>query len=83
MNNLQLKLYNRLWCNDGPSEKFLYRTCRNLSLLTKNDIMNGVRWPNPGIKAYYLKYIFPNMLSNTSLDFISGIGVTDYTHYDE
>ena len=30
----------------------------------------------------YLKNVFPNMLSNTFLDIISDIGVTDHRHYD-
>ena len=31
---------------------------------------------------HYVKNIFPNMLSNTFLDFISDTGVTDHGHYD-
>ena len=30
----------------------------------------------------YLKNIFPNMLGNTSLDFIPGMGITGHRHYD-
>ena len=30
------------WCNDGPSEKGLYRTCRKLSSLIENYVMEGV-----------------------------------------
>ena len=41
--------YNRLWCNDGPSEKVLYRTCRKLSSLIENYIMEEVRSPSPEI----------------------------------
>ena len=33
-------------------------------------------------KTCYLKKLFPNMLANTSLDFISDMGVTDRRHYD-
>ena len=44
--------------------------------------MEGVRSFSPEIQVYYLKYIFPNMLSNTFSDFISDMGVTDHRHYD-
>ena len=40
--------------------------------------MEGVRSPSPEIWDYYLKNIFPNMLSNISLDFILDMGVTDH-----
>ena len=40
--------------------------------------MEGVRSPSPEIWDYYLKNIFPNMLSNISLDFILDVGVTDH-----
>ena len=43
-----------------------------LSALIENCIMEGVRSPN----------IFPNMLWNTFLDFVSDTGVTDHRHYD-
>ena len=33
-------------------------------------------------KTVYLKKNYPNMLSNTSLDFISDMGVTDHNYYD-
>ena len=29
-------LYNRLWCNDGPSEKVIYQTCQKLSSMIEN-----------------------------------------------
>ena len=45
--------------------------------------MEGVRSPSPEIQDYYLKNIFPNMSSDTSLDFISGMGLTDHRHYDQ
>ena len=44
--------------------------------------MEEVRLPNPEIWNCHLKNIFPNMLSNTSLDFISDMGVTDHKHND-
>ena len=44
--------------------------------------MEGVRSPSPEIQDCYLKDIFPSILSNTSLDFISDMGVTDDRHYD-
>ena len=40
--------------------------------------MEGVRSPSPEIWDYYLKNIFPNMLSNISLDFILDMGLTDH-----
>ena len=40
--------------------------------------MEGVRSPSPEIWDYYLKNIFPNMLSNISLGFILDMGVTDH-----
>ena len=39
--------------------------------------MEKVRLPSPEILDCYLKNIFPNMLSNTSLDFILDMGVAD------
>ena len=43
-------LDNRLWCNDGVSEKVvLYRTWWKLSSLIKNYIMKGDRSPSPEI----------------------------------
>ena len=42
--------------------------------------MEGVRKPSPEIQDCYLKNIFPSMFSNTSLDFISDMGVIDYCH---
>ena len=44
--------------------------------------MEGVRSPSPEIYDYYLKYIFPNMLSNTFSGFIPDMGVTGHRHYD-
>ena len=44
--------------------------------------MEGVRSPSPEIQDCYLEKIFPSMLSNTSLDFILDMGVTDHRHYD-
>ena len=44
--------------------------------------MEEVRWPSPEILGCYLKNIFPNILSNTFLDFISDVGVTDHKEYD-
>ena len=38
-----------LWCNDKPSKKVLYRTCRNLSLLTENYNMEDDRSPSAEI----------------------------------
>ena len=40
--------------------------------------MEEVRLPSPEILDCYLKNIFPNMLSNTSLDFILDMGVADH-----
>ena len=45
--------------------------------------MEGVRSLSPEIQDFYLKNVFPNMLSNTSLDFISDMGVTNHRHYDQ
>ena len=39
--------------------------------------MKKVRLPSPEIQDRHLKKKFPNMLSNTYLDFISDIEVTD------
>ena len=44
--------------------------------------MKGVRSSSPEIQDCFLKNIFPNMVSNTSLDFTSDIGETDHRHYD-
>ena len=44
--------------------------------------MEGVRSPSPEIYDCYLKDIFPNILPNTSSDFISDMGVTYHRHYD-
>ena len=44
--------------------------------------MKGVKSRSPEIQDCYLKNIFPSMLLNTSLDFISDMGVTDHRHYD-
>ena len=44
--------------------------------------MDGVRSPGSEIKNCYLKTLFPNMLSNTSSNFISDTGVTDHKYYD-
>ena len=43
--------------------------------------MGQIRSPSPEILDCYLKNIFPNMLSNRSLDFISDMGVNDHKHY--
>ena len=40
--------------------------------------MEGVRSPGPEIWHCHRKNFFPNMLPNTSLDFISDMGVTDH-----
>ena len=44
--------------------------------------MEGVRLPSPEIQDCYLKNIFPNMMSNTSPDYISDMEVTDHRYYD-
>ena len=44
--------------------------------------MEGAGSPSPEIQDWYLKDNFPNMLSKTSLDFISDLGVNDHGHYD-
>ena len=45
--------------------------------------MEGVRSLSPEIQDCNLENIFPMiMLSNTSSDFISDVGVTDHRHYD-
>ena len=44
----------------------------------KITFMEGVRSLSP-----YLKNIFLNILSNTYLDFISVMEVTDHRHYDQ
>ena len=44
--------------------------------------MEEVRSPSPEIWDCYLKNIFPNMLSNTSFDFVLDMDVTDNKHYD-
>ena len=36
VNDQKLNMMNTLWCNDGPSEKFLYRTCWKLSAFIEN-----------------------------------------------
>ena len=43
--------------------------------------MEGIRSPSPDIKNSFLKNIFLDMLSNTSLDLISDMGATDHRHY--
>ena len=43
--------------------------------------MEGVISPSPEIQGHYLKNIFRSMLSNTALDFISNMEVTD--HFDQ
>ena len=43
--------------------------------------MEGVRSPSPETKNSFLKNFFLDMLSNTSFDFISDMGVTDHRHY--
>ena len=47
-----------------------------MSSLIEKYTMEGVRSPSPEIYNCYLKTIFPNMLSNTFLDFITDMGVT-------
>ena len=60
-----------------------YRTCRKLSLLTENQIVEGVRSPSPEIYDCYSKIIFLILcVANTSLDLISDMGITDHRHYD-
>ena len=49
--------------------------------MVENCIKEEVRSPSPEIKDCYLKDIFPNMLSKTSLDFIPYMEVTDHKHY--
>ena len=44
--------------------------------------MEEARSLSPEIQDCYLKNIFPNVISNTSRDFISDMGVTDHKHYD-
>ena len=51
-------------------------------LIHLNYIMEGVRSLFPEIQGCYLKNIFPNILSNTSSDFVSDMGVTYHIHYD-
>ena len=46
-------------------------------------IMEEVSLPSPEIWDCYLKNIFPNMFSNTSLDFVSDMEVTDHKHFDQ
>ena len=52
------------------------------SSLIENYIMEEVRSLSREIWDWYLKSIFLNILSNTTLDFISDMGVTDHKHYD-
>ena len=52
------------------------------SSLIENYIMEEVRSLSREIWDSYLKSIFLNILSNTTLDFISDMGVTDHKHYD-
>ena len=79
VSNAQL---NRLWRNDGPSEKVLYQTGRMLSSLIENYVIEGVRLHSPEIYDCHLTNIFPHMLSKTYLDFISDMGLTDHIHND-
>ena len=44
--------------------------------------MEGVCLPSPELQDCYLKNIFRNMLSNTSLDFNLHMGLTDHRQYD-
>ena len=50
--------------------------------LIENYIMERVMSLSPEIQICYLKNIFPNMLPNTTLDFIYDMGVTDHRHYN-
>ena len=61
----------------------LYRTCRKLSSLIENQIVEGVRSPSPEIFDSYLKNSFqiPYVVKHF-LDFISDMGVTEHRHYD-
>ena len=45
--------------------------------------MEGVRSPSAEIEDCYLKTIFPNMLPDKFLYFISDMGVTDPRYYDQ
>ena len=45
--------------------------------------MEEVRSSSPEKQDCRLKNVFRNMLSNTILDFISDMDVTDYKHYDQ
>ena len=45
--------------------------------------MEEVRSSSPEKQDCHLKNVFRNMLSNTTLDFISDMDVTDYKHYDQ
>ena len=56
------------------------KSCPHWLKITRN--MQGVRSPSPGIQDCCFKNIFPSMLSNTSLDFILDMEVTDQIHYD-
>ena len=44
--------------------------------------MERVRSPSPEVYDWYLKSIYPNIFSNTSLDFISDMVVIDHRDYD-
>ena len=44
--------------------------------------MEGVSSPSPEIQECYLKSTFSNILSDTSSDFISDMGVTYHRNYD-
>ena len=50
--------------------------------MIENYIMEGVRSSSTEIQDRYLKNIFLSIFSNTSLDFILDMGVTDHRHYD-
>ena len=45
--------------------------------------MEGVRSPSAEIEDCYLKTIFPNMLPDKFLYFISDMGVADPRYYDQ
>ena len=62
--------------------KVLYRTCWKLYPLIENYIMERVRSSSPEVYDWYLKSIYPNIFSNTSLDFISDMVVIDHRDYD-
>ena len=63
-------------------KKVLYQAWWKLTWSFENYIRERVRSPSPEIQNYYLENIFPNLLWNTSSDFIPDMRVTDQRHYD-